>query len=343
MPDARFFRNHGPVTLEETLQLTGAEPPPDADRARAFADVAPLESAGNADISFLDNVKYIDAFAHSKAGACFARRKFAPQAPAGMIVLATDDPYYCYALTAQRFYPDAAPAASLSPQAQIDPSAELGPDCAVGAFCVIGPHVKIGRGTRIAPGAVIGSGVVIGEECDIGAGVTISHSLVGHRVRLHPGVHLGQDGFGFAIGKKGIAKIPQLGRVIIEDDVEIGAGSCVDRGTGPDTVIGAGSKIDNLVQIGHNVRIGRSVIIAGQAGISGSTQIGDGAMLGGQAGVAGHLKIGAMAKLAAQSGVMHDMPPGAAYGGSPAVPIRDWHRQTLALGRLSGKTEDEHE
>ena len=154
---------------------------------------------------------------------------------------------------------------------------------------------------------------------------------------LHRGVHIGQDGFGFAPGRGGVTKVPQLGRVVIGDDVEIGSGSCVDRGAGPDTVIGAGSKIDNLVQIGHNVQVGRFVFIAAQTGIAGSSQVGDGSMLGGQVGIAGHLHIGAGAKLAAQSGVMTDIPAGSSYGGSPALPIKDWHRQTVAVAAMTKK------
>jgi UDP-3-O-[3-hydroxymyristoyl] glucosamine N-acyltransferase len=166
---------------------------------------------------------------------------------------------------------------------------------------------------------------------------------VGNHVILHRGVHIGQDGFGFALGRGGHVKVPQLGRVIIEDHVEIGSGTCIDRGTGPDTHIGEGSKIDNLVQIGHNVQIGKQSVIVAQVGIAGSTRIGDGAVLGGQVGIAGHLKIGPGVKLAARSGVMEDIPAGAAYGGSPAVPVKDWHRQTLTLNKLikqRGKTDE---
>ena len=174
----------------------------------------------------------------------------------------------------------------------------------------------------------------IGEDTHIGALTTISHAVIGQRVIIHRGVHIGQDGFGFALGRDGHVKVPQLGRVMVDDDVEIGSGTTIDRGTGPDTIIGEGAKIDNLVQIGHNVHIGKRAVVVAQCGISGSTRVGDGAVLGGQVGIAGHLKIGAGAKVAAKSGVMTDIPSGASYGGSPAIPVNDWHRQTIALSRI---------
>ncbi len=258
-----------------------------------------------------------------------------------MALLVTDEPYSAYALTSRHFYPDAAVTPGISPQAIVAKSAVIGKDVRIEAGTVIGENVTIGNGSRIGANTVIGDGVEIGENCRIGALCSISHTIIGQRVTLHRGIHIGQDGFGFAPSKTGIVKVPQLGRVLIGDDVEIGAGSCVDRGAGPDTIIGASSKIDNLVQIGHNVRIGKYVIIAAQCGISGSTWIEDGVMLGGQSGLAGHLKIGAGAKLAARSGVMTDVPAGETYGGAPAVPVRDWHRQTVAVAKLGKKKTDE--
>jgi UDP-3-O-[3-hydroxymyristoyl] glucosamine N-acyltransferase len=199
----------------------------------------------------------------------------------------------------------------------------------------VGARAEIGRRTLIGANAVIGPGVVIGDDCVVGAGATISHSLIGDRVNVYPGARLGQDGFGFAMGPEGHLKVPQLGRVIVEDDVEIGANTTIDRGAGPDTVIGAGTKIDNLVQIGHNVRLGRGCILVAQVGISGSTRFGDGVAAGGQAGFTGHLHVGAGARIAAQSGVMRDVEPGATIGGSPAVPIQEFLRQGVVLHRLA--------
>lgn len=347
MADERFFPRQPPIRIEEVCRITqatayairgGDAVEADTDSLqRALDDVAPLDRADASHISFLDNTKYIDSFTDSAAGACFIRSKHLPKAPEGMLALVSDEPYRCYALIAQYFYPRPIPDASISPHAHIAATAHIGEQCAIGSGTVISEHAEIGNRCIIQPNVFIGPGVVIGDDSYIGAGATISYSIIGRHAIFHAGVHIGQDGFGFAMGRDGHVKVPQLGRVIIEDDVEIGAGSCIDRGTGPDTCIGAGSKIDNLVQIGHNVQIGKGSVIVAQTGIAGSTRLGDGTVLGGQAGIAGHLKIGPGVRIAAQSGVMTDIPAGGSYGGSPAVPVKDWHRQTVALARLGKK------
>ena len=337
MVDSRFFTNHGPFTASDLAAATGATLRDAGFADRKLNDVAPLDRAGATDISFFDNSKYIEQFLRSGAGACFVRAKFADQAPPTMAVLVTEDPYRCYALTAQRFYPAARLAPGIAATAIIDPTAEIGPDVCIGAGAVIGARAVVGARSAIGPNAVIHPGVTIGDDSSVGANSTVSHAIIGNRVLIHRGVHIGQDGFGFALGREGHVKVPQLGRVMIEDDVEIGSGTTIDRGTGPDTIIGEGSKIDNLVMIGHNVQIGKRAVIIGQCGISGSTRIGDGAVLAGQVGIAGHLKIGAGAKIAAKSGVMNDIPSGANFGGIPAVPVVDWHRQTIAVQRLVKK------
>ncbi|MFM9890834.1 MAG: UDP-3-O-(3-hydroxymyristoyl)glucosamine N-acyltransferase [Rickettsiales bacterium] len=334
MVDRRFFTNHGPFSVGDLAALTGAVLQNPEHATRIIADVAPLDRAGASDISFFDNSKYIEQFTSSLAGACFLRGKFAEQAPASMAILIADDPYRCYALTAQKFYPSDRPAISIAPSAVIDPSATIGAETAIGPGAVIGANAVIGARCAIGANAVIGAGVEIGDDCSIGAISTISHAIIGQRVIIHRGVHIGQDGFGFALGRDGHVKVPQLGRVVIEDHVEIGSNTTIDRGTGPDTLIGEGAKIDNLVMIGHNVHIGKRAVVIAQCGISGSTRIGDGAVLAGQVGLAGHLKIGAGVKIAAKSGVMNDIPVGASYGGYPAMPINDWHRQTIALTRM---------
>ncbi len=340
MVDARFFRNAGPVALRDIAVLTGAAltvTSGQLDEARTFMNVAPLETAGAEDISFFDNVKYLDAFSKSAAGACFVRAKFTNRAPAGMVMLVIDEPYYAFALTSRRLYPDAEIVAGISPAAHIAATAKIGKGVRVEPGAVIGEHVVIGDGSRIGANTVIDAHVELGDGCNIGANCTLSHCILGKRVVFLRGVHVGQDGFGFAPSRKGVVKVPQLGRVLIGNDVEVGSGTCIDRGAGPDTVIGTGTKIDNLVQIGHNVQIGNYVFIAAQTGIAGSSQVGDGSMLGGQTGISGHLTLGAGVKLIAQSGVMHNLAPGGTYGGSPAVPAREWHRQTLALGKISKK------
>ncbi|NBO18049.1 MAG: UDP-3-O-(3-hydroxymyristoyl)glucosamine N-acyltransferase [Proteobacteria bacterium] len=340
MVDRRFFSYAGPVALSEIAAHTGAKAElggEAADMARSFADVAPLEVAGADDVSFFDNVKYLDAFMQTKAGACFVKPKFVGRAPKGMILLVTEEPYYAYALTAQRFYPQAKATPGISPQAHVAATAKIGKDVRIDAGAVIGEHTVIGDGCHIGANTVIFDHVELGEHCRIGALCSISHSILGKRVVFHRGVHVGQDGFGFAPSKRGVAKVPQLGRVLIADDVELGSGTCVDRGAGPDTLIGQATKIDNLVQIGHNVQIGKYVFIAGQAGLAGSSKVGDFAMLGGQVGLSGHIALGDGVKLIAQSGVMHDVPPGSTYGGSPAMPAREWHRQTVALAKIRKK------
>ena len=213
-------------------------------------------------------------------------------------------------------------------------------------LAVVGPGAEIGAGTLIAAGAVIGPGVAIGRDCAIGAGATVTHALIGDRVIIHPGVRIGQDGFGFLPSPKGHQRIPQTRCVIIQDDVEIGANATIDRGSTRDTVIGEGTKIDNLVQIAHNVSIGRHCLIAGQTGISGSAEVGDFVMMGGQVGLADHVTVGAGAMLGAQSGYMSDVPAGARWIGSPAQPVRDFMKGVAVLRRLvrrAGKTEGEGE
>lgn len=343
MADPRFFENKGAISLKEIAELTGANIADPKSASLKIKDVAPLDRAGPEDIGFLDNTKYVDSFRASRAGACFLREKHVKDAPPGMATLISEDPYRCYALVAQKFYPFIPIIEDISKAAHIDKSARLGKGLSIAPGVVIGKNVEIGDGTMIGANAVIHDGVKIGSNTRIGALCSISHSYIGNDVIIHRGVHIGQDGFGFALGRDGHVKVPQLGRVMIEDQVEIGAGTCIDRGTGPDTVIGAGTKIDNLVQIGHNVQIGRGAVIVAQVGISGSTRVGDGAVLGGQVGIAGHLRIGAGARIAAQSGVMSDIPSGETHGGSPSVPIKDWHRQTVAVAQLvkQRKTNDD--
>jgi UDP-3-O-[3-hydroxymyristoyl] glucosamine N-acyltransferase len=341
MADPRFFANTGPFTLGELARRSGAELGAGADAGKRITDVAPLDSAGPEHISFLDNRKYAGAFATSRAGACLVHPTLAARAPAGMALLLAADPYRAYAKVAQAFYPIAAPEPWVSPAAVVDPEAALGEGCRVEPGAVIGARAEIGNRCLIGPNVVIGIGVVVGDDCMIGAGATVSHALIGDRVNIYPGARIGQDGFGFAMGPEGHLKVPQLGRVVIADDVEIGANTTIDRGAGPDTVIGAGCMIDNLVQIGHNVQIGRGCVIVAQAGISGSTKIDDFAALGGQAGLTGHLRIGAGARISAQAGVMRDVPAGATVAGSPAVPSKEFYRQVARLGRLARGKEQE--
>ncbi|HEV2678500.1 MAG TPA: UDP-3-O-(3-hydroxymyristoyl)glucosamine N-acyltransferase [Aliidongia sp.] len=337
MADPRFFRAAGPFTVADLARLTGAEIGGGGDGELSLADVAPLDTAGPAHVTFLANPKYVPAFERTNAGAAFVHPDQAHRAPAGMTLLITTNPYIAFARAARRFYPSPRPPAGIAPTAVVDPSAVLGEGVAIAAHAVIGARVELGPGTAIGANSVIGDGCIIGSDCLIGPNVTVSHCLMGNRVVLYPGVRVGQDGFGFAMDPSGHVKIPQLGRVRIGDDVEIGANSTVDRGAGPDTVIGAGSMIDNLVQIAHNVVLGRGCVMVAQSGISGSSRLGDFVTVGGQAGITGHLSVGDGARVGGQSGVTRDVAAGGAVGGSPAVPIMQWHRQTAVLNRMTRK------
>jgi UDP-3-O-[3-hydroxymyristoyl] glucosamine N-acyltransferase len=340
MADPRFFRVAGPFTAAEIARRTGAALGGAADGERLLRDVAALDAAGPEELSFLDNRKYVPAFRQTRAGAAFVRPALAGEAPQGMTLLLTEQPYRGFALAAQAFYPEAPPQLGVAASAVIDPTARLGEGCAVEPNAVIGPRVEIGRRCQIGANSVIGAGCVLGDEVRVGANVSISHSIIGARVRLYPGVRIGQDGFGFAPDPKGHVKLPQLGRVIIEDDVEVGANTTIDRGAASDTVIGAGTMIDNLVQIGHNVQMGRGCVLVAQAGISGSARLGDFVMMGGQAGMAGHLTIGSGARIMAQAGIMRDVAPGETVVGAPAVPQKEFFRQVAALQRLARKKGD---
>lgn len=341
MADRRFFNVAGPFTLGQLADITGSVLADPAAASRSVSDVAALQDAGSDQVSFFDNKKYIEAFRATRAGACFVKPEFAEHAPAGTICLTSRNPYKAYALAAQAFYPQEKQESFRAPTSVIDPSAKIGDDVYVSHGAVVGKGAEIGRGTRIGPNAVICDNVVIGEGCDIAANVYITHALVGSKVKIHPGAVIGRPGFGFAIDPAGFVAVPQLGRVVIGDDVEIGANTTIDRGAGPDTVIGQGSRIDNLVQIGHNVQLGKFCVIVSQTGISGSTKLGDYVMTGGQSGFAGHISIGAGARVAAQSGVMRNVDPGEEVMGSPAVPIRQFMRQAAQAARTAIKKSKE--
>src|SRR5579862_7339546 len=337
MADRRFFDRAGPFTIAEIAGRIGAEIAGAGAADRRIIDVAPLESAGPDDLAFLDNRRYVDAFRRTRAGAVIVNPKLAAAAPPDTTLLLSPQPYRAFAIAAQSFYPEPAPEPGIAPSAVIDPSARLGTDCRVEAHAVIGAEAQIGKRCLIGANAVIGRAVVLGDDVRIGANATVSHCVAGSRVRIYPGVRIGQDGFGFAPDPTAPVKVPQLGLVRLGDDIEIGANTTIDRGAGPDTVIGSGTMIDNLVQIGHNVQMGRGCVIVAQVGISGSTRLGDYVMIGGQGGLTGHLTIGDGARIGAQAGVMRDVRPGETVLGSPAIPINEFHYMTTFLRRLAAK------
>jgi UDP-3-O-[3-hydroxymyristoyl] glucosamine N-acyltransferase len=336
MADSRFFTVAAPISLARLAEIAEAEIG-NGDPECTFEDVGAISDAGPKQVSFLDNKKYTEQFTQSQAGACIARHEMISQAPAGMALLLTDSPYLSYARVAQAFYPATKASEGISEHASISSATMIGDDAQISTGAVIAETAVIGDHCRIGANAVVGHGCVIGSNTSIGANVTLSHCIIGDRVTIFPGVCIGQDGFGFAISPTGAVKVPQLGRVIIENDVEIGANTTIDRGAGPDTVIGAGTMIDNLVQIGHNVQIGRSCVIVSQVGISGSTKIGDGVMIGGQAGFAGHIEVGSGTQVAAKAGVFRNVAAGSKISGFPAKPMRQWLKEQAFIERLVKK------
>jgi UDP-3-O-[3-hydroxymyristoyl] glucosamine N-acyltransferase len=340
MSEPLFFKPASTLTVGEIASLTGAEPRPATDLGRRIGNIAPLDRAGPGDLTFLDNPKFAGELAVTRAGACLIAERFVKDAPSRVAALLAREPYRAFVTVARALFPAAQRPSSLfgvdgvSPGAAVHATARLENGVTVDPGAVIGPGAEIGAGTVIAANAVIGPGVRIGRDCAIGAGASLMHALIGDRVIIHPGCRIGQDGFGYLPDRSGPIKIPQTRRVIVQDDVEIGANTTIDRRGTRDTVIGEGTKIDNLVQIGHNCSIGRCCFIVSQTGISGSVDVGDYVMLGGQVGIADHLTIGTGAKLGARSGVITDVPAGVQWGGFPARPFREWLKAEAVVGRL---------
>jgi UDP-3-O-[3-hydroxymyristoyl] glucosamine N-acyltransferase len=343
MSDPLFFRRPTGLTLREIAELAGALPRDRAPLERRVSDVAPLDRAGPADLAFLDGPRYADQLESTRAGICIVSERFADRAPQHVAVLVSAQPYRAFVEAARALYPDAARPSSLFEAAgtvqgaHVHPSARLEKGVTIDPAAVVGPRVEIGAGTVLQAAAVIGPSVRIGRDCTIGAGCSLSHALVGDRVIVHPGCRIGQDGFGYVMGATGHVKVPQVGRVILQDQVEIGAGTTIDRGANRDTIIGEGTKIDNLVQVGHNVIIGRHCIVVAQTGISGSVTIGDFVVLGARVGINNHVRIGDGAQIAATSIVNDDVPPGARWGGIPAKPARIWFREMKILEQMASR------
>jgi UDP-3-O-[3-hydroxymyristoyl] glucosamine N-acyltransferase len=331
------------LTLEEIAALTGAARPDASACARRIDNVAPLDMAGPSDLAFFDKQRFAATAAVTHAGACLTSAAFVDRLPASTVALVVRKPFHAFVAVARALFPDALRPTSLYESigvagAHVHPLARLEAGVTVDPGTVVGPRAEIGAGTVIGPNAVIGPDVRIGRDCAIGAGTVITHALIGDRVIIHPGCQIGQDGFGFVMGGKGHLKIPQVARVIIQDDVEIGAGSTVDRGAIRDTVIGEGTKIDNLVQVGHNVSIGRHCVIVAQVGISGSSTLEDFVVLGARVGVNNQVTIGEGAQLAGTSVAWGNVPAGARWGGHPAKDLKTWFHEVQAIQRLGRTT-----
>jgi len=334
MPDPRFFEDLGPATLAELASLSGARLADPADGRHLVSHAAPLESAGAASVTFLSDPRRLADLAGLNGAACFLRPEHAAQVQGqtACILLLTSHPQAAWAAAARRLH---APRRHDGAQ-HIHPDSDLEEGVTLSPGVVVGQGARIGRGAYLAPGVVIGPGVAVGRDCRIGANAVIGFALVGGRVSIHAGAVIGEAGFGAAGGPSGVVDLPQLGRVILQDGVTIGANSCVDRGAFGDTTIGENTKIDNLVHVAHNVRLGRNCVAAAFTGISGSTVVGDGVAFGGKAGVADHLTVGAGAQIGASASVFKDVPAGETWTGFPARPLKRWLRETAWLSRKAG-------
>lgn len=337
--DPHFYEKVGPFSLSFIASAArGTTNSPDI----TLHGLASLTDATLGDLSFLNHRKHEQALRKTKAGAVLVQKEMLGFVPSSVMPIVVERIDESWSLVCRLFHPLAEAVAGIHSTATIANSAFIHPSAEIGAYACIGERVTIGENSRIGAHTVIAAGVVLGNDCSIGSHVSVTHALLGSRVHLHSGVRIGQEGFGLSSGPKKLSRVPQLGRVIIGDDVEIGANTTVDRGSVQDTIIGAGTYIDNLVQIGHNVQIGRSCIIVAQVGISGSTVLGDYVQVGGQAAMAPHLFIGNRARIGAQAGVIADIPDGAAVIGSPAQPRLQFWRQVALLKQLAARSQSTH-
>ena len=344
MADPRFYDNRGPFTLLEVVDAAGAALPAHADGQSRVHDLASLTGAGPDHLTFFAGGSRGGDLAQTGAGFCFVPEKTAKPLSlrAGCTAIPCASVQHAFAAAARLFYPQSGLVA-WAQQTPVDPSATIGERVVLGPGVVIGPGAEIGDGTRIGPNTVIGRGVAVGRNCEIGSNCTIANAYIGDDVLILPGAQIGQPGFGFASGPAGHVKIPQIGRVIVQDRAEIGSCTAIDRGALGDTVIGEGTKLDNLIQIGHNTHIGRHNIVVAQAGIAGSCEFGDFVVIGPQVGIADHVKIGAGARIAARSASQQgvEVPGGQDYGGAPLRPVREWIREMHALTKLAKKSKSD--
>ncbi len=327
MVDTAFYINKGPFSLGDIAEIIGAEITAGADKSARIFNIASMEKAGEKEICFFYDKKSKDKASGIKATACVTTAELAPFVGKGVSILICANPKLGFLKLNQAFYDEPQAEKSIAASAKISSSAKIGNNCYIGENVVIADNVVIGDNCIIEHNAVIERGCEIGSNCRIGVGASVSHCRMGSNCYIYTGARIGYDGFGFMMIDGRHQRIPQVGLVIIGNDVEIGANTCVDRGALDNTVIGDGCRIDNLVQIAHNDKLGRGCVVVSQTGIAGSCTFGDYVVCGGQTGFADHLNIGSGAQIGAQSGLMRDVEPGAIVMGTPAVPIKDFMRQ----------------
>jgi len=304
----------------------------EGDGGREISGIAPLESAGEHDLSFLSNPRYREEAERSLAGAIIVKEG---ESMPGRTLLYAEEPYVAFAEALRLFHPPRVFSAGVHPTAVVGANCEIDPDCHVGPFVVIGRESRLGKGAVVEAGSVLGRNCLIGKGCHLYPRVVLyDNTELGENVVLHSGAVVGSDGFGYAWKNGRGFKVPQVGRAVIEKDVEIGANSTVDRGTLAETRIGAGTKIDNLVQVAHNVRTGKACVLVSQSGVSGSTVLGDGVIIAGQSGLVGHIRIGSGCKVGAKSAVTKSLPDGSFVTGHPAQPHKRWLKERALAGRL---------
>jgi UDP-3-O-[3-hydroxymyristoyl] glucosamine N-acyltransferase len=341
MAQPEFFKRPPSSTLAEIAALTKAHLLDAASGTKTITALASLDQAGPSHLTFFDNLRYAGQLAQTRAGACLVSERFEARVPSHVAILRIRTPFAAFVGLAREWHADSLrpqsgfAQAGIAPSAVIHPTAQIEDGVTIDPLAVIGPEVEIGTGSIIGSGVVISAGVRIGRDCNVGANSSIQFALIGNNVLIHPGCHIGQDGYGFIFGSESHLKVPQTGRVIIQNDVEIGAGSTVDRGSLRDTVIGEGTKIDNRVQIGHNVTIGRHCLVAAGCGLAGSLTIEDNVALGAMVGINNHVTIGEGAQVTAMSGVKDSVPAGERWGGFFAKPTRQWFREIRTVERLT--------
>ncbi len=337
MVDTRFFVHRGSLSIAKIAEICGAELKTAGHENDIIRDINTMAAAGEGEICFFYDRKKKASGAEIKASACVTTPELAPFVAEGVTILTTANPKEAALFLKEAMYAEKRPAAGIAATAVIDATAEIGEGCSIADYAVIGAHVKIGKNTVVEPFAVVSEGCVIGDNCRLGAHSFVAYTIMGSNCYIYNGARIGQDGFGFQTINGVHKRIPQLGRVVMGNDIEVGSNTCIDRGALGDTVIGDGCRIDNLVQIAHNDKMGRGCIIVSQTGIAGSCTFGDYVVCGGQTGFADHLNVGSGAQVAAQSGVMRDIEPGSVVMGSPCVPFKDFMRQVSFIQKNSKK------